>query len=88
MTPKDIAQIIKCCKNAGISEFRLDSLYLKFRESAEPQAMPTLSESEALVELERKLAQDEDLEQLHLQNLMMEDPLAYEEMRRQNVAQY
>lgn len=81
MTPKEIAQIIKACKNAGINEFRLGDLYLKFQGTTAPQATPTLSEADKLVELERRIAEDEDLKQLQLQNMMMEDPLAYEELR-------
>lgn len=81
MTPKEIAQLIKACKNAGITEFRLGDLYLKFSiEPTAPQATP-LTEADKLVELERRIAEDEDLKQLQLQNLMMEDPLAYEELR-------
>jgi hypothetical protein len=89
MTPKEIAALIRTCKNAGISTFKLDNLSFTFKEKTEPQATLTPSGDDALVELERKLAEDDDLRALRIQNLMLEEPLRYEEvMRSPDAANY
>lgn len=82
LSPKDIATIIKTCKNAGISEFQLGDLSLKFFEVSPQAGQPTMTEQDKRIELERTLNSDDDLNELRLQNLMIDDPLRYEEFMR------
>jgi hypothetical protein len=82
--PKDIARIIKVCKNAGIREFELGDLHLKFFESSPQASVPEMTAQDKLQELERTIAADNDLNDLRLQNLMIEDPLRYEEIMRKS----
>jgi hypothetical protein len=83
LTAKDIASIIKTCKNAGISEFQQGELRLKFFESV-PQANLKMTDRDNLIELERTIAKDDDLREMRIQNLMISDPLRYEELMRNN----
>jgi hypothetical protein len=90
LTAKDIAQIIKACKNAGVKELKLADFSLTFGN--EPASSP---ESESISEepisadvLEAQIRQEkEDIEmqeatakQLSLDALMIEEPAEYERL--------
>ncbi len=88
-TAKDISVIIKSCKDSGVSSLDYGGLKLSFR-SEEPEAesepdLPILSpidiaEDEGLAD--RQVEENQELRDLELQNLMISDPVGFEQHMR------
>lgn len=76
----DIVTILETCKNTGVAIFELGDLKVSFLPQAASRTTMTPEDPE--VENQRRLLEDEDLEALELQNLMIEDPEAYEDRIR------
>lgn len=80
-TAKEIASIIRACKSSGVKEIEYNGLLLRFHPS-EPQEkkLPPVENHQFIENVEPEPpVYDEDLEEIRKQNLMLEDPLAYEE---------
>lgn len=81
MTTDEIEKLIKACKNAGVRELKLDKMRLEFFPPSD-QAVSLPSTDAIEQEIAQKLAEDEDLHDLRMQNLLLQDPLAHEEEMR------
>jgi hypothetical protein len=79
MTTQEIEILIDACKNAGVSHFKFKGLDFQFfprEEIAVAPARAYPSQADRAIELE--LEEDDDLREIALQNLLIENPLAYE----------
>lgn len=87
---KDICAIIKACKQAGVREFRYRGLELKFLEVDPPHLAADQRQPEVGVQIIERPTQtpekiemttedEEALREMRTQQLMMEDPSAFEQ---------
>ena len=87
-TAKEISTIIRSCRDTGVREFSCGELKLTFTstENASPQIAQTLIgtglSQEVHQTIENEIDLDEDLQEIELQTLMIEDPMAYERAMR------
>jgi len=87
-TAKDISVIIKACKDSGVSSLDCGGLKLSFHVE-EPAADPEpfqgdskftdLDEGDPEDLAERHAEENQELRDLELQNLMISDPVAFEQ---------
>lgn len=91
-TAKDISVIIKACKDSGVSSLDCGGLKLSFQSEApvvEPEPIQgglhlatNLVEDDSEEVQERQAEDDAELRDLELQNLMMSDPVGFEQHMR------
>ena len=91
-TAKDISVIIKACKDSGVSSLNCGGLKLSFQLEApveEPEPIQgglhlatDLVEDDSEEFKERQAEDDAELRDLELQNLMMSDPVGFEQHMR------
>ncbi len=91
-TAKDISAILKACKDSGVNSFECGGLKLSFHSEApveEPQPIQgglhlatDLVEEDSKEFMERQSEDDTELRDLELQNLMMSDPVGFEQHMR------
>ena len=88
-TAKEISSIIRSCKDSGVTSFECGGLKLSFEPVvvakddfglSDEHVMPTNTAEHDLIS--QKLEEDDDLRELDLQNLMIDDPIAYEKHMR------
>jgi hypothetical protein len=89
-TAKDISTIIKACKDSGVRSLDCGGLKLSFEpEEREIAPMAGAHQEELIVgpqesmpERELSSEDEEELNELELQNLMISDPVGYENLMR------
>ncbi len=90
-TAKDISVIIKACKDSGVSSLDCGGLKLSFhveepaaeREPFQGDFLATdLDEGDPKYLAERQADEDQELRDLELQNLMISDPVGFEQHMR------
>lgn len=95
-TAKDISTIIKACKDSGVSSLDCGGLKLSFHQVVEPEPEPDPAQDNLHLapvgevdeeEAERQAYGDDELRDLELQNLLMSDPVGYEQQMRYEEAQ-
>ena len=90
-TAKEISLIIRSCKDSGVSSFECGGLKLSFEPAGQTieqiadygpsdEHIPVSTPEHDLIS--QKIEEDDDLRELDLQNLMIEDPTAYEKLMR------
>ncbi|HYX39993.1 MAG TPA: hypothetical protein VE954_43405 [Oligoflexus sp.] len=81
MSPDDIAYLIEACKNGGVTRLKFEKLELQFQVGDPPRLAAAMAKPPAK-SIESIIEEDPDLQALYLENLAVEDPLAFEQLRK------
>ena len=81
---EEVVKLIDACKNAGVRKLKYDKLVVTFHKTP-PAAMGApiyLTPEQRSQAIQDEIEADQDLADLELQSLLIENPMAFEEMKR------
>lgn len=81
MNVEEIVKLIEACKTSGVQKLKFEKLELMFHPP-EQIAAAAIAERRSSQVVETENPMDEDLEDILVQNLLIAEPLEYENARR------